>query len=80
MLEMIIQSNNELAGKSIQDAGLRNLTSLFLIEIERQDQILSVVRPSTVLEEGDRLVVMIAASACVMTPTGWQTNLMVMEL
>jgi di/tricarboxylate transporter len=56
MLEMIIQPNSELAGKSIQDAGLRNLTGVFLIEIEREGQILSVVRPRTVLDERDRLV------------------------
>lgn len=56
MLEMIVQPNSELLGKSIQNAGLRNLTGLFLIEIERQGQILSVVQPHTVLEEGDRLV------------------------
>jgi di/tricarboxylate transporter len=56
MIEMVIQPNSELAGKSIQDAGLRNLTGLFLIEIEREGQILSVVQPRTVLDEGDRLV------------------------
>ncbi len=55
-VEMIIQPKSELARKSIQDAGLRNLTSLFLIEIERQGHILSAVQPSTILEEGDRLI------------------------
>lgn len=56
MVEMIIQPNSELVNKSIQDAGLRNLAGLFLVEIEREGQILSAVRPRTVLTEGDRLV------------------------
>jgi di/tricarboxylate transporter len=56
MVEMIIQPNSELVKNSIQDAGLRNLQGLFLVEIEREGQILSAVRPRTVLEQGDRLV------------------------
>jgi di/tricarboxylate transporter len=56
MVEMIIQPNSELVRNSIQDAGLRNLQGLFLVEIEREGQILSAVRPGTVLEQGDRLV------------------------
>ena len=56
MVEMIIQPNSELEHRSIQDAGLRNLPGLFLVEIEREGQILSAVRPRTVLEQGDRLV------------------------
>lgn len=56
MVEMIIQPNSELVRNSIQEAGLRNLSGLFLVEIEREGQVLSAVRPRTVLEEGDRLV------------------------
>jgi di/tricarboxylate transporter len=56
MVEMIIQPNSELVKNSIQEAGLRNLQGLFLVEIEREGQILSAVRPRTVLEQGDRLV------------------------
>jgi di/tricarboxylate transporter len=56
MVEMIIQPNSELVRNSIEDAGLRNLSGLFLIEIERMGHVLSAVQPSTVLEEGDRLV------------------------
>lgn len=56
MVEMIIQPNSELVKHSIQDAGLRNLPGLFLVEIEREGQILSAVRPRTVLDKGDRLV------------------------
>lgn len=56
MVEMIIQPNSELVRNSIQNAGLRNLQGLFLVEIECEGQILSTVRPRTVLEQGDRLV------------------------
>jgi len=56
MVEMVIQANSELVKRSIQDAGLRNLPGLYLVEIEREGQILSAVRPRTVLDEGDRLV------------------------
>ena len=56
MVELVIQPNSELVRRSIQDAGLRNLPGLYLVEIEREGQILSAVRPRTVLEQGDRLV------------------------
>jgi len=56
MVELVIQPNSELVRRSIQDAGLRNLPGLYLVEIEREGQILSAVRPRTVLDQGDRLV------------------------
>jgi len=56
MVEMEVLLESELNGKSIQDAGLRNLPGLFLVEIEREGQILSAVRPRTVIASGDRLV------------------------
>jgi len=56
MVELLIQPNSELVRRSIQDAGLRNLPGLFLVEIVRERQVLSAVRPRTVLEQGDRLI------------------------
>lgn len=56
LVEMVIEPGSELVRKSIQEVGLRNLPGLFLVEIEREGQILSAVRPRTVLEAGDRLV------------------------
>ncbi len=55
-VEMIIQDHSELVHCSIQDAGLRNLSGLFLIEIEREGKILSAVSPNIILEKNDRLV------------------------
>ena len=56
LVEMVIEPHSELVKKSIQEAGLRNLPGLFLVEVEREAQVLSAVRPRTVLEAGDRLV------------------------
>lgn len=56
LVEMVIQPGSELVRKNIQEAGLRNLPGLYLVEIEREEQIISAVRPRTVLEAGDRLV------------------------
>ncbi len=56
MVEMEVLPNSELVKRNIQDAGLRNLPGLFLVEIEREDQVISAVRPRTVIEAGDRLV------------------------
>jgi len=54
--EMLIDSNSPLAGKSIEAAGLRQLPGLFLIEIERQAQIIPAVSSQEILRDGDRLV------------------------
>jgi len=56
IVEMTVQSNCPLVGKSVQDAGLRQLHGLFLIEIDRESELISPVSPSEVLEANDRLV------------------------
>ncbi|GAA6135068.1 SLC13 family permease [Oceaniserpentilla sp. 4NH20-0058] len=56
MVEMLIQEGSELDGKTIIDAGLRSLPGLFLVELEREGQVLSAVRPRTVLNAEDRLI------------------------
>lgn len=54
-LEMIIPEGSAMAGKSVEDAGLRNLPGCFLVEVEREGGMLAV-GPSTELAAGDRLV------------------------
>ena len=54
--EMLVQSGSPLAGKSIEDAGLRQLPGLFLIEVERGEQVLPAVSSQEILQAGDRLV------------------------
>jgi di/tricarboxylate transporter len=56
IVEMLIEPNCPLIGKSVQDAGLRHLPGLFLIEIDRSGEVITPVAPSDKLQEGDRLV------------------------
>ena len=54
--EMIVEPGSPLAGKTIGEAGLRNLGGTFLMEIERDGEIMAAVAPSARLREHDRLV------------------------
>ncbi len=56
IVELIVRAGCPLIGQSIQDAGLRQLHGLFLIEIDRDDSVVSPVKPTEILQEGDRLV------------------------
>ena len=55
-LEMIVEPGSPLAGRSIEEAGLRHLDGLFLMEIDRGGHVIAAVSPTTGLEAGDRLV------------------------
>ncbi len=55
-MEMMVESGGPLVGKSIDEAGLRHLPSAYLIEIEREGDILPAVAPTERLKAGDRLV------------------------
>jgi di/tricarboxylate transporter len=57
-----------LVGRAVEEAGLRHLTGLFLIEINRGDRVISPVRPDQVLQAGD-----------VLTFTGVITNIVDLE-
>jgi di/tricarboxylate transporter len=54
--EMMVPSNSSLVGKTIESAGLRHLPGAYLMEIERNEQVIPVVDPSETLRAGDRLV------------------------
>ncbi len=56
LVEMIAQTNCELVGQTVQDAGLRHLPGLFLIEIVRNNEVFSVVSPQTIIQKDDRLI------------------------
>lgn len=56
LLEMLVQPGCRLAGQNVEQAGLRNLAGLFLIEIDRAGEIVTPVTPRDVIEVGDRLV------------------------
>ncbi|KAA6184334.1 SLC13 family permease [Thiohalocapsa marina] len=54
--EMLVAADSPLHGKSIEAAGLRQLPGLFLVEIERDGQIMPAVSSQEVLRAGDRLI------------------------
>ncbi len=53
MVEVRVKSSSKLAGKSIEEAGLRNLPGLFLVEIHRNQITLPAVSPYTKISEND---------------------------
>ncbi len=55
IVEAEIYEGSSLAGKSVKEAGLRNLKDLFLVEIYRQDSVISPVAPDELLHVGDTL-------------------------
>ncbi len=55
-VEMMVEERSSLEGKSIEEAGLRQLSGLYLIEIDRRGHVIPAVSPRQVLESGDRLV------------------------
>lgn len=56
LVEMFVQPACRLAGKSVEDAGLRQLPGLFLIAIERDGETIGPVGPEDVIRAEDRLI------------------------
>ncbi|HEY9034344.1 MAG TPA: SLC13 family permease, partial [Pseudomonadales bacterium] len=55
-LEVSVAHDGPLVGKSIEEAGLRNLRRVYLVEIEREGSIVTAVPSEEKLRGGDRLV------------------------
>jgi di/tricarboxylate transporter len=55
VVHMEVVSEGPLAGRSVEEAGLRNLQGVFLVEIDRQGERIAPVGPTTLLRPGDRL-------------------------
>lgn len=55
-VEMLVDPTGPLVGRSIEEAGLRNLPGLYLIEIDREGEIRPAVAPTERLHASDRLV------------------------
>ncbi|MGH7855766.1 MAG: SLC13 family permease, partial [Candidatus Binatia bacterium] len=53
---MIVAPRCALAGQTVEEAGLRHLPGLFLVEIDRGGRMITPVGPDETIEEGDRLV------------------------
>lgn len=56
LAEMLVQPGCRLVGKTIEEAGLRQLPGLFLIEIDTGERLIAPVGPDDVLEANSRLV------------------------
>lgn len=55
-LEVSVAANGPLIGKTVAEAGLRHLKRIYLVEIERQDTVVTAVPSEEKLQRGDRLV------------------------
>jgi di/tricarboxylate transporter len=55
LVETVVETKSEIIGKSIEEAGLRHLKDLFLVEIHRQGHVIAVVNPNEQLFENDQL-------------------------
>ncbi len=55
LVNMEVRPGCRLCGHSVEEAGLRHLPGLYLIEITRGGQLISPVPPDFILEEGDIL-------------------------
>lgn len=56
IVEMIVDDSSPMIGQSIEEAGLRQLPAMFLIEIVRDERLMTVVSPKEILMAGDRLI------------------------
>jgi len=56
LVEAEVVEGSSLIGRSIADNGLRELDALFLVEIVRDDHLLSPVSPQEHIEAGDKLI------------------------
>src|SRR5690606_19951917 len=55
IVETELYPGSPLAGKTVQEAGLRSLKDLFLAEIIRGERVITPVAPDMILEERDTL-------------------------
>ncbi|MCU0972178.1 MAG: SLC13 family permease, partial [Gammaproteobacteria bacterium] len=55
-VEMMVEQGSPLAGKTIEEAGLRHLPGMYLVEVERGGEVLPAIAPHQRLRAHDRLV------------------------
>ncbi|MEX0825062.1 MAG: SLC13 family permease [Pirellulaceae bacterium] len=64
-VEMVVTPGGPLIGRTVEEAGLRHLTGLFLVEIQRQGQVVPAVAPTERLLPGDLLILVGALDSVV---------------
>ncbi|HVX14338.1 MAG TPA: SLC13 family permease [Pirellulales bacterium] len=55
-IEMLVEPDSPLVGKTIEDAGLRHLPGAYLVEVDRDGFVMAAVGPGERLRSNDRLV------------------------
>ena len=55
VVEMEVESGGRVDGMEVEEAGLRHLQGVYLVEIERDGHLIAPVAPTTELRGGDRL-------------------------
>lgn len=55
VVDMVVSESGDLDGVSVDEAGLRHLQGVFLVQIERDGDSITPVSPHTMLRGGDRL-------------------------
>jgi di/tricarboxylate transporter len=56
LLEAEVSCDSKLVDKTIEENGLRNLDALFLVEIVRQERLITPVTPEERVQAGDKLI------------------------
>jgi di/tricarboxylate transporter len=56
LIETEVNADSPLVGKSVIDNKLRDMKTLFLVEIVRDDHLISPVTPGEIIEGGDKLI------------------------
>jgi di/tricarboxylate transporter len=56
VVRMVVEAQGPIAGRTVEDAGLRHLEGVFLVEIERNGEPIAPVAPTTLLRSGDHLL------------------------
>lgn len=56
IVEMEVEPDSPLVGKSIEQAGLRHLPGMFLVEIDREGHLITAVSPKEILRAADHLI------------------------
>lgn len=55
-IEMIVQKDSPLTQQTVEEAGLLHLPGLFIVEVNREDQIITPIESNLVLKARDRVI------------------------
>lgn len=64
-VEVQVEANGPLVGKTIEQAGLRHLSGLYVAEIQREDGVIAAAKPAEKLRSGDVLILVGALESVV---------------